>query len=136
MNKIVTGLAAAAVAAFVSTNAFAAGDVASGEKIVKTLCVACHNAAKDAPAKVGPNLFGVVARGPGKFEGFAYSDAFKAAAAKGFAWNDDTLDKYLTDATAFLHTTSGDSTGVSKMTFKLADPAKRADVIAFLDSLK
>lgn len=137
MKKIKIGIGMALAGVLLSTSAFAAGDPAAGEKIIKTRCVICHNAAAGAPAKVGPNLFGVVGRGPGKFPSFAYSNAFKAAVAKGFAWNDQTLDAYLTNPTNFLHATSGDaSSGSSKMTFMLPSADDRANAIAYLNTLK
>ena len=78
----------------------------------------------------------MVTRGPGKAEGFNYSASYKAAAEKGFAWDEAALDKYLTDPTAFLVEKTGDAKARSNMTFKLAKPEERADVIAYLNTLK
>lgn len=134
MNKFVMALSAAAVVAFAG-NVASAADPANGEKIVKTRCHACHNYEKGKPKKVGPNLFGVIDRGPAKFEGFPYSKGFQEAASK-FTWTDDNLHEYLADPTAFLRKVSGDAKVRSKMTFKLPKDSDRNDVIAFLHTLK
>lgn len=134
MNKTVLALGVLAGVAF-SANAFAA-DAAAGEKIAKTRCVACHSFDKGGPNKVGPHLFGVTERGPGKTEGYNYSPAFKAAADTGFAWDEEHLLQYLADPTAFLQDKSGDSKARSKMTFKLPGEEDRHNVIAYLQSLK
>ena len=52
---------------------------------------------------------------------YAYSDALKQS---GIVWDEATLDKWLTDPQAFVPG--------AKMFYHLADPADRADVIAFL----
>lgn len=133
MNKFVMALGAAAV--LFSSSAFAA-DVANGEKIVKTRCAACHTFENGAANKVGPNLFGVTVRGPGKAAGFAYSAGMVTAAGKGFAWDEPTLKSYLNDPSVFLRQKTGDEAARSKMTFKLTAEAEQADVAAYLLTLK
>jgi cytochrome c len=119
----------------VSSQALAA-DLAAGEKIAKTRCAACHTFEAGGPNKVGPNLHGVVERGPKAVEGFNYSKGYEAAAATGFTWDDAHLDEYLSDPTAFLRDVSGDEKARSKMTFKLPKEDDRANVIAYLKTLK
>ncbi len=135
MKKIAIALGAAALVALAGQSAFA-GDAAAGEKIAKTKCTACHSFDAGGKHKVGPNLHGVIARGPAVAEGYQYSTGFQEAAAKGFAWDGSHLDQYLTDPTAFLRSISGDEKARSKMTFKLADETDRANVIAYLETLK
>lgn len=135
MNKLIA-LGFVAAVALTSNAAMAAGDAAAGEKTAKTRCVACHTFEQGGANKVGPNLFGVTSRGPGTTDGYNYSTAFKEAVAKGFEWNDQNLGSYLEDPTAFLRSLSGDEKARSKMTFKLTKEDDRANVIAYLDSLK
>lgn len=85
-------------------------------------CAVCHNAVKGAPAKIGPNLWGVYGAKAASRKGFTYSPALKAA---GLRWDETALDKWI----------SGPMTMVpgTMMSFPgLKDAAKRAEVIAFL----
>jgi cytochrome c len=52
-------------------------DAAAGEKYAR-VCAACHSFGKGEPAKVGPNLYGIVNNKHAHMEGYAYSDAMKA----------------------------------------------------------
>jgi cytochrome c len=97
--------------------AFAAGDPDRGEKVYEG-CQDCHSLDKN---DVGPRHRGVFGRRAGSLPDFAYSDALKHA---GFAWNEQTLDKWLTDPQAFVP-------GV-RMFYSLSQAQDRADVIAFL----
>ncbi|MDE1147321.1 MAG: cytochrome c family protein [Azospirillaceae bacterium] len=103
----------------------AAGDVAKGEKIFLR-CKACHSAEKDGADKLGPNLWGVVGRKSASKEGFSYSPAFKGA---NLTWDPATLDTYLTGPSKLIPG--------NRMAFPgLPNPQDRADVIAYLSSLK
>ncbi|MDB5704047.1 MAG: cytochrome c2 [Sphingomonas bacterium] len=85
-------------------------------------CASCHNVDPSGRNGLGPNLRGVANRRAGALTGFAYSPAMKAS---GLAWNDATLDRFLT----------GPRTAVpgTKMIFVgLPNPQDRADVIAYL----
>jgi cytochrome c len=116
---------AAAVAVFAFAHAARAdGDVEAG-KIVFKKCAICHSI---DPAKkgIGPTLFGVVGRASASVEGFAYSDAMKAAAK---TWDAATLDVYLTNPKALVPGT--------KMIFPgLPKQEDRDNVIAYLATLK
>ena len=133
MKSLFVTLAALTLAA----PAFAAGDAAKGEKEFNK-CKACHSiTAADGTAvvkggKTGPDLFGVVGRAAGSTD-FAYSTLMKDAAAKGLVWNEEEIATYVTDPNAFLREKSGDTSGASKMTFKLAKGGE--DVAAYLASL-
>jgi len=111
---------------FATSSACAAeGDPAAGKAIFQRTCENCH-AAAIGMNKVGPSLWNVVGRKPAAVPDFAYSDAMKANKE---VWTPTALDAYLADP-------RGDVHGV-KMFFKgLPNPADRADVIAYLQSLK
>lgn len=114
------------------------GDATKGEKEFNK-CKACHTiTAPDGTvimkgAKVGPDLYGIVDRAAGSVEGFSYSDVMKEAGEKGLIWTEDNLVHYLPDPSKFLEEQSGDATGKSKMTFKMAKGAE--DVVAYLKSV-
>ena len=82
-----TLLTAAAVAAPAQ-----AQDATQGRAIFTSTCAVCHNAARGAPAKIGPNLFGVVGRRPGTVAGFNYSPAMRNAR---FTWTTAQIAAYL-----------------------------------------
>ncbi len=128
---------AALVMALTAGPSLAAGDAENGKKVFRK-CQACHKIGEGATNAVGPALTGVVGRKSGTVEGYGYSDANKNAGAQGLVWTEENLDKYLPDPSAFLKQYLTDKgkpdlfTGNSKMPFKLADAADRADVIAYL----
>ncbi len=118
------GAAAAPAAENVDVAALiAAADVAKGATVFKK-CAACHKT--DGSQAVGPHLNGVVGRPVGSVEGFAYSDAVKA---HGGDWTPEEIFD-------FIAAPKKDIPG-TKMSFAgLPKPEDRADVIAYLESLK
>jgi cytochrome c len=102
----------------------ASADPKRGEEAAK-VCQACHTFEKGAPAKIGPNLWGVVGRPRASMPGFDYSSALKS---KGGTWTVDDLNQFVAHPQAFVPGT--------KMTFPgIARPQTRADVIAYLNTL-
>jgi cytochrome c len=100
------------------------GNPDEGAEVFKK-CRACHDVGADAKNKVGPVLNDIVGRKAGTIEGFAYSEANKAAGGKGLTWTEDVLLKYLENPLSFMPGT--------KMAFAgLKDPLDRKDLIAFL----
>jgi cytochrome c len=55
-------------------------------------CAICHANTKGAPAKIGPNLFGIVGRKAGTMPDFSYSAAMKNS---GITWTPDKLMAYV-----------------------------------------
>jgi cytochrome c len=103
----------------------AAADPAAGKSVFQSICSNCHTVQPGAN-KIGPTLFGLVGRTTGSVPGYSYSAQNKAA---NLTWDAATLDKYLT---APRETIPG-----TKMTYGgLKDATKRADLIAYLETLK
>jgi cytochrome c len=118
------GSAAAAPAAEPLPVLLAKADPKKGEGLAKA-CATCHTLDPNGAAKpTGPNLAGVAGRKVGS-TGFAYSDAMKA---HGGDWTYDNLNAFITNPKGTVPGT--------KMAFAgEKDPAKRADIIAYLASI-
>ena len=103
------------------------GDAANGKQLfMNSGCPACHGVTKEDNAKVGPNLVGVFGRKAGTTQSLlGPSENMKKY---GVIWSAETLDEFLVDPSAKVPGTA--------MAGVLADPQQRADVIAFLSTLK
>lgn len=128
-NMRTVRLAAVALAAFgLSSTAASAQDVENGQSVFRQ-CRACHQIGASAKNLVGPRLTGIVGRKAGTVEGFNYSEANKAAGAKGLVWDEAQLMTYLANPLQFMPGT--------KMAYAgLKDEADRKDLIAYLKSAK
>lgn len=121
-------LAIAAAVALAGGSALAAGDPAKGAKVFKK-CKACHTAKKGGKHKVGPNLFGVV----GRMAGSTDFKRYKGLKGADWTWDEALLDEYLKDPKAFSKKRTGKR---SSMVFKLKKSGDRANIIAYLKSVK
>lgn len=101
------------------------GDAAAGAQSF-LVCSACHTATDGGAMLIGPNLWGVVDRPIASKGGFDYSPELKAI---GGAWTPAQLDRFLMEPAAFAPGTRMGFVGV-------ADPAERANLIAYLTTLK
>lgn len=100
------------------------GNADEGAEVFKK-CRACHDVGSEAKNKVGPILNGIIGRQAGTIEGYNYSDANKQAGAKGLAWTEEVMFKYLEAPLSFMPGT--------KMAFAgLKDAQDRRDLIAYL----
>lgn len=120
-----------AVAALLSAcTAFAGdikGDPAKGKELFQTgACVACHGVAKGDNGKVGPSLFGVLGRQAGTAPSLL--GASENLKKYGVIWSPETLDEFLTNPNAKVPGTP--------MSGMITDAKQRADMIAYLASLK
>lgn len=110
-----------------STNAAPAAAVAAagGKPAAYAQCAACHSV---EPGKhgIGPSLHGVYGTKAGDIPGFAFSEKLKAS---GLTWDDATLDKWLAGPMKMVPGTKMSYAGMS-------DPAKRAEIIAYMKTLK
>jgi cytochrome c2 len=100
------------------------GNADDGADVYKK-CRACHDVGPGAKNKVGPLLNGIIGRKAGTIESYNYSEANKAAGAKGLVWTEEVMFKYLEAPLSFMPGT--------KMAFAgLKDEQDRRDVIAYL----
>lgn len=120
-----------ALAALLATSAAYAGglngDAANGEALfMANSCSACHGVTEEDNSMVGPSLFGVVGRRAGTAPSLL--GASENLKKYGVIWSAETLDEFLADPDAKVPGTP--------MAGVLADPQQRADVIAYLSTLK
>ncbi len=101
-----------------------AHEAEEGQKIFKRVCFTCHTS-EAGKNKVGPSLFGVVGRKSATAPGFAYSNAMKEA---NLTWNEETIDKYITDPKALVPGNKMAYAGVKKA-------EERKEIIAYLKTL-
>lgn len=117
------GAAEASPTTAASTPAAAASGPAAPTAFAQ--CAACHAV---VPGKhgIGPSLAGIYGTKAGEVAGYTFSPALKAS---GLIWDDATLDKWLAGPMRMVPGT--------KMTYAgQSDPAKRAELIAYLKALK
>jgi glucose/arabinose dehydrogenase/cytochrome c2 len=112
-----------------SAQGMPAGDVARGRAYFQVSCALCHSAElgpdNTAITKQGPSLVGVVGRRAGSLPHFTYTQALKGA---GDTWDAATLDRFLTSPMTAVPGTT--------MPMPVPDAQSRADVIAYLSTLK
>jgi len=106
----------------------AKADVAAGQKSA-TICTSCHTLGKGEPAKIGPNLYGVVGGPAAHMQGFGYSKAMQDKRAAGLTWTFANLDTFLTAPQKFVPGTAMGFAGFG------AQAQTRANVIAYLRTL-
>lgn len=104
-----------------------AADAASGKALFDRTCANCHSI-EVGINKVGPTLFDIVDRPVASVQGYDYSTKMRSQRNQHKVWGEKRLDAYLTNPREVLH-------GV-KMYFAVPDAKDRADVIAYLNTLK
>jgi cytochrome c len=120
-----------ALAALLATSAAYAGglkgNAANGRELfMANGCPACHGVTKEDDLKVGPNLVGVVGRKAGTTKSLLGPS--ENLTKYGVTWSAETLNEFLADPNAKAPGTA--------MAGILTDPQQRADVIAYLSTLK
>ena len=122
-------VAAVSLAATAPAQTLPAGDAARGQAYFQVACAICHSPTLGSNntviIKQGPSLVGVVGRPAGSSSHFNYS---KAMTDSGLTWDAATLNKFLVNPMTVLPGTT--------MPMPIPDDANRADVIAYLATLK
>ena len=96
----------------------AAEEADQGKQLFEKRCTGCHSLDRN---KEGPNLTGVYGRQAGTAPGFNYSTALKSA---HFVWDDQQLNKWLTDTQALVED--------NNMDFHVPKAEERAEIIRYL----
>lgn len=104
----------------------AAASVKNGHALT-TACTICHSFDKGGPDQSGPNLYGIVGAKHAHSPSFEYSDALKKMHDK--TWTVDRLDEWLKAPSSY-------APGTLMFFGGLLDPQDRADVVAYLRTLK
>ena len=129
MNQTISKAATVAVvAALLAFGATAqAADARLGKAMFDKTCASCHSV-EAGVNKVGPTLFDIVGRPIASVQGYDYSAKMRSVGKDWKVWDEKHLNAYLTNPRGVLH-------GV-KMFFAVPDASDRADVIAYLNTLK
>ena len=118
MNRLPSMAALMSLLLLAAAPVYAGGDPVAGEKLYSR-CQGCHSIDVN---RVGPRHQGLFGRAAGGLDDYSYSEAMKAS---GVAWDETTLDQFLTAPRDFIKGT--------KMPFSgMKDPQERADLIAYL----
>lgn len=124
---VAAAVAAAGAAASLGAQASdgSKGNADRGGRVFASQCAVCHSTLAGWH-KEGPSLAGVFGRRAGSAADFT---GYRALRGMDVVWSEPSLDAWLADPKSF----SGRD---SAMPAKLADPQARADVIAYLRSLR
>lgn len=99
-----------------------AADPARGAQLYEARCGGCHAVDTD---RVGPRHAGLAGRKAGSVTTFDFSPALRAS---NIIWNADTLERWLADPERLIPG--------QRMGYRLDDASERADVIAYLLTLR
>jgi cytochrome c len=114
LSRIVHG----ANAKFLDASVGSVGDPVRGKLLFEKRCTGCHALTQNHE---GPRLNNVYGRTSGTVSDFAYSAALKNSHIQ---WNDQSLEKWLTDPDAFIPG--------NEMDFLVPRPEERRDLISYL----
>lgn len=124
-RKWVARVAVAAALAALTSPSHAAGDPLKGATLFRGRCAVCHSVDPAKPNAVAPTLAGIIGRRAGSLPERNYTAAIKTSK---IVFTPAVLDTFLTNPQATVKGTT--------MPISLPDPAQRADVIAYLATLK
>ncbi|MBF0296859.1 MAG: hypothetical protein HQL96_16870 [Magnetococcales bacterium] len=96
---------------------------------VAEACRACHDLSRDKKNVIGPYLWNIVGRQAGAIDDFVYSASFLEKTGSEWRWTPFHLDRFLSDPRGVIPET--------RMLFAgIKDPQRRADLIAYLQTLQ
>jgi cytochrome c len=98
------------------------GNAVQGRMLYEAKCSACHSVQDN---RIGPKHAGVLGRKAGSVPDYDYSDALRSSR---LVWSKPLLAKWLTDPEQLIPG--------QKMGYRLGLAQERADVVAYLASLK
>src|SRR5690242_20558186 len=120
---------AAALTANVTAQDAPSGDAARGKAFFEISCAVCHSPVLGPDnlvlMKQGPSLVGIVGRPAGSLPHFNYTKAIRDS---GITWDTAKLYRFLENPMEVVPGTT--------MPIPVADPRNRADVVAYLATLK
>jgi cytochrome c len=119
-------LVAALSASLIIQGGANAQDAVKGHGTFTTMCSGCHSDEKGGDDAIKLSLYGVVGRKAGSIADFSYSPAMTGS---GVTWTPEQLDAYIASPNAVVPGTAMYFSGLS-------DPADRANLIAYLKTLK
>jgi cytochrome c len=105
-----------------------AGNVVAGERAFQK-CYACHETAPGRNGLSGPTLYALLGRRIAAESGFDYSPALRALAKREERWTAALVGRFVADPEAVAPGTEMTFTG-------MRDPRERADLIAYLQTLR
>jgi cytochrome c len=125
MTRSLLALVLTALPVLALGGAAAASDARKGQQDF-VVCQTCHTVTKGGGNGIGPNLFGIAGRKAASLPGFYYSPALKNSK---IVWTNDRLKPWIMAPYKVVPGT--------RMTFAgVQDPAKAADIVAYIDTLK
>lgn len=103
-------------------------DPVKGQQIAAK-CKACHTFENGGPNRTGPNMWGIVGNHVAHKDDFAYSSALMGKKAEIGTWDEKHLFAFIEAPRDYIPGTKMQFNGVK-------NPAERADLIAWLKTLK
>jgi cytochrome c len=128
MRSIIV-IAAGLTTTILGAHAQGSGDASKGQTVFQQQCHVCHQVGPGAKSALGPELNDVFGQKAAAVAGFSFSPAMQKAASKGTTWDEENLDK-------FLENPQGLVPGTTMAFLGLKNPSQRADMIAYLQTLK
>lgn len=136
MNKmLIAGSIALLTGPLAATTAMA-GDPSEGETNFRQ-CASCHGLVDPEGnviqrlAPTGPNLYGVIGRQAGAYEGYTrFSSHLVEAGEQGLVWDKESFLAYLDNQTGFVREFLGDDRARSNMNHRLRGSGE--DIYAYL----